>query len=181
MALALVSAVLAFPESVTVVPLIAVTVCPSSVEPTTKVGGAAAIKVTVGEEVKLEATPTVLPYGTAVVLVISWLAVPLKTTLLPLMAVMVWPSNCVPTTKEEEGEETVTPAKLLALPVPVGLVPAVVTVPPEKAIVGALLKLLPALVMVIPITVPEVPPLRTAVAVAPVPPPAVMATVGAAE
>ena len=66
-----------------------------------------------------------------------------------------------------------------ALPVPVGLVPAVVTVPPVKEMLGVPLKPVPALVIVIPVTVPLVPPDNTAVAVAPFPP--VMATVGAAE
>ena len=73
--------------------------------------------------------------------------------------------------------------KLVALPVPVGLVPAVVMVPPEKVMVGAVVKPVPAfaVVMVIPVTVPEVPPERTAVAAAPLPPPPLIATVGAAE
>ena len=68
--------------------------------------------------------------------------------------------------------------KLAALPVPLGLVPAVVTVPPLKAMAGAVVKPVPAFVIVMPLTTP---PVSTAVAVAPVPPPPLMATVGAAE
>ena len=61
------------------------------------------------------------------------------------------------------------------------MVPAVVTVPPVKEMLGVPLKPVPALVMVIPVTVPLVPPDNTAVAVAVAPFPPVMATVGAAE
>ena len=82
-----------------------------------------------------------------------------------------------------EGAEldNVTALKLVALPVPLGLVPAVVTVPPLKAMVGAEVKLLPGLVIVTPVTVPEVPLLKIAVAVAPAPPPPEIVTIGGAE
>ena len=64
----------------------------------------------------------------------------------------------------------------MALPRPIGLVPAEVTVPPEKEMVGVPLKPIPALVTLIPETVPLV---KIAVATAPLPPP--MVTVGATE
>src|SRR5262245_3122598 len=73
---------------------------------------------------------------------------------------------------------TLATVKFVALPVPVGFVPAVVTVPPLKAIVGVVVKPLPELLMVMPDTTP---PVRTAVPVAPEPPPPEMVTVGAAE
>ena len=80
--------------------------------------------------------------------------------------------------KPEPAAATVTETtvKPVVLPVPVGLVPATRTVPPLKAIVGAVVKPVPGLPIVMLVTKP---PTRFAVAVAPEPPPPVMAMVGA--
>lgn len=68
--------------------------------------------------------------------------------------------------------------KLLALPVPVGTLPTVLTVPPLKEMLGAEVYPEPALVIVMEVTAPLV---KFAVAVAPEPPPPLMVTVGATE
>ena len=68
----------------------------------------------------------------------------------------------------------------VALPVPVGLVPATATVPPANAIVGAVVNPVPGAVMVIvdEMTLGALPANAT-VAVAPVPPPPAIVIVGA--